>query len=111
VGAGLSRKEERDQDCEEHHVAGESGKEEEANLVKQFARTVVLMLPVVVASTPSSTGRSMVNGRFAADSRLSPFRFRRGMRKGSGHCQASVQIRLHHFPLDALISEVDGLLV
>jgi hypothetical protein len=45
----------------------------------------VLMLPVVVAPTPASTGRAVVHRRFTADSRLSPFRFRRGMRKGRGH--------------------------
>jgi hypothetical protein len=31
------------------------------------------------------------------------------MRKGRGHSEASVQIRLHHFSLDAAIPDQDGL--
>jgi hypothetical protein len=67
------------------------------------------MLPVVIAAAATATGGPSVNRRFAANSRLFPFRFRRGMRKGSGHSEASVQIRLHHFPLDAPIPDQDGL--
>src|SRR3974390_2221367 len=70
VGTGLSRKEQRDQDGEKHHVSGEPGKEEEPDFVKQLARSTVLVLPVVVAPTPTPTGRSMVYRRFTADSRL-----------------------------------------
>ena len=33
VGAGLAREEKRNQDGEEHHVAGEPGKEKEADFV------------------------------------------------------------------------------
>jgi hypothetical protein len=33
------------------------------------------------------------------------------MRKGSGHLEASVQIRLHHFSLDAAIPDQDGLFI
>ena len=85
VRARLARKKERDQDGKEHHVGGENGEDGKANLVQQLAWAAVLVLAIVVASaTPTASG-SPVNGRFAANSCLFPFRFRRGMRKGSGH--------------------------
>jgi hypothetical protein len=85
VGARLARKKQRDQDGEEHHVAREAREEKEANLVKQLARTTALVLPVVIAPTPSTAGWPAIYGWLAADSWLFPFRFRRGVRKGSGH--------------------------
>jgi hypothetical protein len=55
VGAGLSRKKERDEDGKKNHVSREPRKEEEADLVEQFAGSTMLMLPVVVAPTAAST--------------------------------------------------------
>jgi hypothetical protein len=69
------------------------------------------MLPVVIAAAAAATGGPSVNRRFAANPWLFPFRFRRGMRKGRGHLEASVQIRLHHFPLDASTPNQDGLFI
>jgi hypothetical protein len=85
MGAGLARKEECNKDGEEHHVASESRKQEEANFMKQFAWTAAIMLPIIVAATASTAGGPAIERRLAADSRFFPFRFRRGMRKGSGH--------------------------
>ena len=96
VGARLAREEQRHQDGEEHHVCRENGKDRKANLVKELARTSALMLPIIIASASSAASGPPVNRRFAANSWLFPFRFRRGMRKGSGHSDASVQIRVHH---------------
>ena len=101
VGARLAREKQRHQDGEKHHVGGEDGEDRKANLVQQFARTSALMLPVVIAAAAAAAGGPPVNRRFAANSWLFPFRFRRGMRKGSGHSEASVQIRLHHKSISA----------
>jgi hypothetical protein len=60
MGACLAREEERNQDGEEHHVAGQSREEKESDFVKQFARATAFMLPVVVAPTPTSACRSTV---------------------------------------------------
>jgi hypothetical protein len=102
VSASLARKEQRNQDGKKHHVRRKDGEDREANLVKQLARTSPLVLPIVIASTAPTAGGSPVNRRFAANSRLFPFRFRRGMRKGSGHSEASVQIRVHHKSVSAI---------
>jgi hypothetical protein len=101
VSARLAREEQRDQNGKKHHVRRKDGEDREANLVKQLARTAPLVLPIVIASTAPTAGGSPVNRRFAANSRLFPFRFRRGMRKGSGHSEASVQIRVHHKSVSA----------
>ncbi len=44
-----------------------------------------LILSVVVAPASAPAGRPAVKGRLAADSRLFPFRFRWGVRKGGRH--------------------------
>jgi hypothetical protein len=46
---------------------------------------MVIVLPIVIASATAASSRTPVKGRFAADSWLFPFRFRRGMRKGDRH--------------------------
>jgi hypothetical protein len=60
MGAGLARKEERNKDGEEHHVACESRKEKEANFMKQLARSTAIVLPIVVATASSATGRPAI---------------------------------------------------
>src|SRR3569623_168758 len=43
------------------------------------------MLAIIVDTTAAAAGWPPVKRRFAANSGLFPFRFRRGMRKGRGH--------------------------
>ena len=102
MGARLARKEERDQNGKKHHVRCEDRKNGEANLIEQLAGASPLVLAIVVSAATSTAGGSPVDWRFAANSWLFPFRFRRGMRKGSGHSEASVQIRVHHKGISAI---------
>jgi hypothetical protein len=56
MGAGLARKEERNKDGEEHHVACESRKKKEANFMEQLAWSAMIVLPIVVATASSTAG-------------------------------------------------------
>jgi hypothetical protein len=86
----LSREKEDDQHGKKHHVAGKTEEHKEPDAMEQFARTSALIPPVIVASSTTAACGAPVDGRFAADSRLFPFRFRRGVRKGRGHAQSSI---------------------
>jgi len=84
--ASLASKEDSHQNGEKHGVGREERKDRKADLMEQFAGTAAFMLPIVIAAAATAATRgSAVKRRLAADSRLFPFRFRRGMRKGSGH--------------------------
>jgi hypothetical protein len=86
----LSREKEHNQHGKKHHVAGKTEEHKESDAMKQFARTSALIPPVIVASSATAAGRASINWRFSADSRFFPFRFRRGVRKGRGHAQSSM---------------------
>jgi hypothetical protein len=60
MGAGLARKEERNKDGEEHHVACESRKKKEANFMEQLAWSAMIVLPIVVATASSTAGGSAI---------------------------------------------------
>jgi hypothetical protein len=85
VHACLAGKEKNYQHDKKHHVSCQTKEDEKSNAVEQFARTTVLSPPIVIATTASATRGTPVDWGFAADSRLFPFRFRRGVRKNRGH--------------------------
>jgi hypothetical protein len=90
VRASLTGEKKHHKHGKKHHVAGEAEEYKKSNAMQQFARTSALMAPVIVASAATAAGWAPINGRFAANSRFFPFRFRRRMRKGSGHAQTSM---------------------
>jgi hypothetical protein len=90
VQSGLAGKEKHHQRREKHHVPSQAKENKKANFVKELARASMVALPVVVASAAPTPGGSPVNRWFAANSRLFPFDFRWGTRKGNGHFEASV---------------------
>src|ERR1035437_8199830 len=81
----LAREEEQDKRGKEEHVSRKGGKQEEPDAVREFEGAAALIFPLVVPAAATTAGRPPVHGRFAADSRLFPFRLRRGARKGRGH--------------------------
>jgi hypothetical protein len=85
VDAGLAGEEEHHQGGEEHHVAGQREEDKKTDAMKALAGTVVLTLPVVVASATAASGGAPVDRRLTADSWFFPFNFRWGARKGNGH--------------------------
>ena len=90
VRACLPREKKHHKHCKKHHVAGKTEAHEEPDAMKQFARTPALIPPVIIASPATAAGGASINGRLAAYSWFFPFRFRRGVRKGSGHAQSSM---------------------
>jgi hypothetical protein len=91
VGASLSCKEKHHQHGKKHHVAGKAEEDKEPDPMQEFARAASCMTPIVVATAATAACGAPVNWRFSAYSWLFPFRFRRGMRKGSGHARSSVK--------------------
>ena len=61
------------------------GIDEKPNAIKQLTRTPSLIFSVVIAPASATAGRPAIKGRFSSDSRIFPFRFRWGVRKGGGH--------------------------
>jgi hypothetical protein len=60
VGAGLAGKEERHQNGEEHHVTRKAREEKEADAIEEFARTTVIVLPVVIAPASATASGTAV---------------------------------------------------
>ena len=83
--ARLAGIKDNNQNGKEHHVGGQEKKDEKPNAVEEFAWTAAFIFPVVISAAAPSTGRPAVNGRFAADSRLFPFRFSGGGGKNGRH--------------------------
>jgi hypothetical protein len=90
VRACLPREKKHHKHCKKHHVAGKTEEHEEPDAMQQFARTSALIPPVIVTTATTAAGWASINRRFAANSWFFPFRFRRGVRKGSGHAPSSM---------------------
>ena len=89
VRVAVEGEEDGDQHGKDHHVAGESGEEKEANAPQQLARAAAPIVPVVVApaSAVAAAGGPLRNRRQAAKSRRSPLFLPRFVGKGDGHSQ------------------------
>jgi hypothetical protein len=66
------------------------------------------MTPVVVTTAAPAAGRASINGWFAANSWFFPFRFCRGMRKGRGHFEASMELSILSLRFGRIRKERDG---
>jgi hypothetical protein len=108
VCACLPREKQHDQHGEKHHVAGETKEDEKADAVQQFAWAASFMPPIVVTTTASASGGAPVHRRLAADSWLFPFRFRWGVRKGSGHSRSSVKKSILRLLFGRMCKETGG---
>ncbi|HUB30291.1 MAG TPA: hypothetical protein VL967_11350 [Terracidiphilus sp.] len=94
MGARLACKEKHHKHGKKHHVARKPEEDKETNAMKQLARSLSRMPPVVIAAPAPTARRPSINRGFAAYSRFFPFRFRRGVREGRGHFRASVNLSI-----------------
>ncbi|HWG19033.1 MAG TPA: hypothetical protein VG225_00800 [Terracidiphilus sp.] len=93
VHARLARKEQHDQGCEEHHVAGQRKENKEPDPLQAFAWAFFGILPIIVSAAAPSARRPTIKGGLTANSGFFPFNFRWGAGEGDGHREASVCVR------------------
>jgi hypothetical protein len=80
--ASLACEKEQNQQSKEQQIGCEGRKQKETNAIEEVAWTKAFLDSAIVVPTAAAARWAPVHRGFSADSRLFPFRFRWGMRKG-----------------------------